>query len=417
MEHGRRTMQTMHFIKAITTYKARRLGIALLAVGFLAAACSTSSSGDSSDTPSSGESPGSQSDETPQDVPNVQGWNTDWTNATIDLSELRRGLFASDPRDVIAPIDEPKLETVAEASAWLDDREPVALAEAGGEARAYPLRILTWHEVVNDNLGGLPVAVTYCPLCNSAVGFEREVDGQVLRFGVSGLLRNSDLVMWDRQTESLWQQISGEGIVGELAGTQLEFVPVTLVSWETFREQFPEATVLSQDTGFGRSYGVNPYDFYDSSSRPFLFSGDVDDRYPAFERVLATVLNETNKAYPFSVISEEGAVNDELAGEPIVVFWGDEDTASALSNSQIPEGRAVGTGAAYLRTVDGQVLTFRPAGEDTFEDNETGTTWDLLGNGLDGPLAGERLEPVIGDTPLWFAWAAFNEGSAVYEGA
>lgn len=410
-------MQTMHFIKAITTYKARRLGIALLAVGFLAAACSTSSSGDSSDTPSSGESPGSQSDETPQDVPNVQGWNTDWTNATIDLSELRRGLFASDPRDVIAPIDEPKLETVAEASAWLDDREPVALAEAGGEARAYPLRILTWHEVVNDNLGGLPVAVTYCPLCNSAVGFEREVDGQVLRFGVSGLLRNSDLVMWDRQTESLWQQISGEGIVGELAGTQLEFVPVTLVSWETFREQFPEATVLSQDTGFGRSYGVNPYDFYDSSSRPFLFSGDVDDRYPAFERVLATVLNETNKAYPFSVISEEGAVNDELAGEPIVVFWGDEDTASALSNSQIPEGRAVGTGAAYLRTVDGQVLTFRPAGEDTFEDNETGTTWDLLGNGLDGPLAGERLEPVIGDTPLWFAWAAFNEGSAVYEGA
>jgi hypothetical protein len=412
---------TSMLIKAITTSRARRLSLCLLAVGFLAAACGTGSAGDSPDTPSSGESPAGQSDvsTTPaaEDIPDVQGWNTDWSMTTIDLSELRRGLSAADPRDGIPPIDEPKLVTVAEASAWLDDREPVALAAAGGVARAYPLRILTWHEVVNDELGGVAVAVTYCPLCNSAVGFEREADGQVLRFGVSGLLRNSDLVMWDRQTESLWQQITGEAIVGELAGKQLAFVPVTIVSWKTFREQYPDATVLSRETGFERSYGINPYDFYDSSSRPFLYSGEVDDRYPAMERVLAVVVNETNKAYPFSLISAEGVANDEVAGEPIVVFWGDEDTASALSDPQIAEGRAVGTGAAYSRTVDGQVLTFRQAGEDTFEDNETGTTWDLLGNAVAGPLAGEKLEPVISDTPLWFAWAAFNAGSPVYEGA
>ena len=412
----------MYFIKAVATSTARRLSFCLLAVGFLAAACGTGSAGDSSGavTPFPGESPAGRSDVSttgePENVPNVQGWNTDWSKSTIDLSELRRGLAASDPRDVISPIDEPKLEKVAEVD-WLDDREPVALAKAGGEARAYPLRILTWHEVVNDELGGVPVAVTYCPLCNSAVGFEREVEGRVLTFGVSGLLRNSDLVMWDRQTESLWQQISGEGIVGELAGTQLTLVPVTLVSWETFREEFPDGTVLSQDTGFGRSYGINPYDFYDSSSRPFLFNGEVDDRFPAMERVLATIVGETNKAYPFSVISEKRAVNDEVAGEPIVVFWGDESTASALSDPEIAEGRSVGTGAAYLRTVDGQVLTFRPAGEDLFKDNETGTTWTLLGKGVDGPLAGEKLEPVIADTPLWFAWAAFNDGSPVYEGA
>ena len=410
----------MYFIKAVATSTARRLSFCLLAVGFLAAACGTGSAGDSPETPFPGESPAGRSDVSttgePENVPNVQGWNTDWSKSTIDLSELRRGLAASDPRDVISPIDEPKLEKVAEVD-WLDDREPVALAKAGGEARAYPLRILTWHEVVNDELGGVPVAVTYCPLCNSAVGFEREVEGRVLTFGVSGLLRNSDLVMWDRQTESLWQQISGEGIVGELAGTQLTLVPVTLVSWETFREEFPDGTVLSQDTGFGRSYGINPYDFYDSSSRPFLFNGEVDDRFPAMERVLATIVGETNKAYPFSVISEKRAVNDEVAGEPIVVFWGDESTASALSDPEIAEGRSVGTGAAYLRTVDGQVLTFRPAGEDLFKDNETGTTWTLLGKGVDGPLAGEKLEPVIADTPLWFAWAAFNDGSPVYEGA
>ena len=410
----------MYFIKAVATSTARRLSFCLLAVGFLAAACGTGSAGDSPETPFPGESPAGRSDVSttgePENVPNVQGWNTDWSKSTIDLSELRRGLAASDPRDVISPIDEPKLEKVAEVD-WLDDREPVALAKAGGEARAYPLRILTWHEVVNDELGGVPVAVTYCPLCNSAVGFEREVEGRVLTFGVSGLLRNSDLVMWDRQTESWWQQISGEGIVGELAGTQLTLVPVTLVSWETFREEFPDGTVLSQDTGFGRSYGINPYDFYDSSSRPFLFNGEVDDRFPAMERVLATIVGETNKAYPFSVISEKRAVNDEVAGEPIVVFWGDESTASALSDPEIAEGRSVGTGAAYLRTVDGQVLTFRPAGEDLFKDNETGTTWTLLGKGVDGPLAGEKLEPVIADTPLWFAWAAFNDGSPVYEGA
>lgn len=414
-------MRTMHFLKAVTTSRARGLGVCLLAVGFLAAACASGSAGDSPGTPSSGESPGDPSDlnqtPRPQDIPFVQGWNTDWSRTTIDLTELQRGLVAPDPRDGIPPIDEPKLETVAEASEWLDDREPVALAEAGGEARAYPLRILTWHEVVNDELGGLPVAITYCPLCNSAVGFEREVDGQVLRFGVSGFLRNSDLVMWDRQTESLWQQITGEGIVGKLAGTQLEFVPVTIVSWETFREQFPDATVLSQDTGFGRRYGINPYSFYDTDRRPFLFNGDVDNRHPAMERVLAAVLGDKNKAYPFSLIAEERVVNDEVAGEPIVVFWGDEDTASALSDPEIAEGHAVGTAVAYLRTVNGQVLTFRAAGEDRFEDDETGTTWDLLGNGLEGPLAGERLGRVIGGTHLWFAWAAFNEGSPVYAGA
>jgi len=405
----------MHLIKGVTIPRTRTLGLFLFALGFLAAACGTGTAGEPSN---SGGSTGSGSDvSSVQNVPDVKGWNTDWSNSTIDLLELRRGLAASDPRDGIPPIDEPKLETVAEASDWLDDREPVALAKAGGEARAYPLRILTWHEIVNDELGGRPVAVTYCPLCNSAVGFEREVEGQVLTFGVSGLLRNSDLVMWDRQTESLWQQITGEGIVGELAGTQLAFVPVTIVSWETFREEFPDATVLSQDTGYGRSYGRNPYDFYDSANRPFLFSGELDDRYPAMERVLATIVGETNKAYPFSVISQERAVNDEVAGEPIVVLWGDDDTASALSAPTISEGRAVGTSAAYSRTVDGQVLTFRPAGDDAFEDNETGTTWDLLGNGVDGPLAGETLEPVIADTPLWFAWAAFNDGSPVYEGA
>ncbi len=239
---------------------------------------------------------------------------------------------------------------------------------------------------------------------------------QVLRFGTSGLLRNSDLVMWDRQTESLWQQITGEAIVGELTGTKLEFVPVSIVSWKDFSERFPGGKVLSRDTGFQRGYGSNPYVGYDSNQRPFLFDGEPDERYPAMERVVGITVNGTNKAYPFSVISQERAVNDVVAGEPVLVVWGSEGTASALDSPDVAEGRSVGAGLAYLRTVDGRVLTFDAQGDDTFKDRETGSTWDLLGNATAGPLAGTKLTPAVHTNHFWFAWAAFNQGSPVYTG-
>lgn len=389
---------------------------AVAAVAFLAAACASDSSDQAEPDagPSAGASPSST--ETPEDIPRVVGWNTDWSKRTIDLDELVPGLGASDPRDVIPPLDDPVFETVAQASEWLDDREPVALLQLDDEARAYPLRILTWHEIVNDEVSGTPVAVTYCPLCNSAVGFNRTVDGQVLRFGTSGLLRNSDLVMWDRQTESLWQQISGQGIVGKLTGVQLEFIPVSIVSWADFASGFPEGKVLSRETGFGRAYGSNPYVGYDSSSSPFLFSGEPDERYPAMERVVSVVTAETRKAYPFSVISTERAVNDRVSGEPVLVVWGAGDTASALDGTDIADGRAIGAGLAYLRTLDGRVLTFEPLGGDLFKDRETGSTWDLLGNATDGSLKGRRLVPAVHTNEFWFAWAAFNQGSPVYTG-
>ena len=393
-------------------------GLAVLAIA--AAACSSDSADDPSATSDGSPSPpatNSENVEEPDDIPNVTGWNTDWSKRTIDLSELVPGIGASDPRDVIPPLDNPAFVTIEEASEWLSDREPVASLDFNGEVRAYPLRILTWHEIVNDQVGDVPVVVTYCPLCNSAVGFDRRVDGQTLRFGVSGLLRNSDLVMWDRETESLWQQITGESIVGELAGTQLEFIPTPIVAWGDFRRTFPDAMVLSRDTGFDRAYGTNPYEFYDSSSRPFLFSGETDPRYPAMERVVGVTIDDSNKAYPFSVLEEEKAVNDDVGGEPVAVFWGAAGTASALDSSSIADGKEVGTGIAYLRTVDGQVLTFEVAGEDTFQDSETGSTWDLLGNATAGPLQGKRLLPAVHTNHLWFAWAAFNSESPVYSGA
>jgi hypothetical protein len=345
-------------------------------------------------------------------------WITDWSRRTIDLEELLIGIQAPDPRDIIAPLDHPQFETIAAADEWLEGREPGVLLEVDGIARFYPIRILTLHEVVNDVIADRPVVVTYCPLCNTATAFDPTIDGQVARFGVSGLLRNSDLVMWDDQTQSLWQQITGEAIVGKLAGTRLAFFGSSMVRWADFKDSFPDGEALSRDTGFNFPYGVNPYQGYSGRAAPFaFFTGDLDPRYPALERVVGVTVGEDSKAFPFSVIAVEQAINDEVTGTPVAVFWGAEDTADALDAGSITEGVAIGTGVAYERTLDGRVLTFTANGDDTFTDAETGTTWNLLGIALDGELAGSRLSIVTHRNEFWFAWGAFFPDADVYAGS
>jgi cytochrome c biogenesis protein CcdA/thiol-disulfide isomerase/thioredoxin len=354
--------------------------------------------------------------ELPPQLAGLRGWTTDFTRRTIDsLDELIAGIPVADPRDIIPPLDNPEFERVSEAAQWLDSREPGVLFVLDGDARFYPLRIMTFHEVVNDNFAGRPVVVTFCPLCNTAVVFDPVVNGETLRLGVSGLLRNSDLVMWDSSTETLWQQITGEGIVGELAGTQLQLLGSSLVRWGDFQSEFPAGTVLSRQTGFSRSYGQNPYRGYSSSDRPFLFDGDLDERFPALERVVGVTVDGRDKAYPFSFISQVGAVNDVVGDTPIVVFWGAPDTADALDTADITQGKSVGTGVAYHRTVNGTVLTFLANGADSFTDRETNTTWNLLGRATSGPLEGTQLDTVVHRNDFWFAWAAFNPDDPVFE--
>jgi hypothetical protein len=350
--------------------------------------------------------------------PGTATWKTDWSKAIIDLDELVSGGPA---RDGIPPIDSPAFETVDEASQWLEDREPVVLLRLGEDVRAYPLRILTWHEIVNDTVDGVPVAITFCPLCNSAIAFDRRLDGDVLRFGTSGLLRNSDLVMWDDKTESLWQQLDGTALVGDFAGRQLEFLPAAIVPWGDLRQQFPQAQVLSRQTGFPfqeAAYGTNPYQSYDTRETPFgrFFEGEPDPRLPAMERVVAVTIGEDAKAYPFSVLALERVVHDQLDGEDIVVFWGASDTASALDDLDVAAGRAVGAATVWKPVVDGQRLTFRAEADSRFLDEETGTAWSLLGQAIDGPLEGSQLEPVVHGTHFWFAWAAFQPDTSLYEG-
>ena len=344
----------------------------------------------------------------------TEPWTTDWTRQTIELDSLLLGIQTVDPRDAIPPIDVPKFEPIADAN-WIGDREPGALVQVGDDVRFYPLSILTRHEIVNDRFGDLPVVVSFCPLCNTAISFDARVDGQAVRFGVSGLLRNSDLVMWDEPTTTLWQQLTGEGIVGEYAGTRLELVPTSIVSYADAKENFPDAWSLSRQTGFPIDYGLNGYAGYSSSNTPFLFDGDPDPRFPALSRVVGVTIGDESKAYPFETLTADLAVNDDVGGTPIAVLWGG-DTADALDQPVIADSAAIGTGIAFDRRVGDQTLTFTSAGDGLFTDAETESTWTLLGVATDGPLAGEQLTTVTHRNEFWFAWAAFFPDAPVHEG-
>ncbi len=339
-------------------------------------------------------------------------WLTDFSLHTVPYDEFLSGGV---PRDGIPPLDDPQFESIADADEWLEDVQPVVALEIGGQARAYPLAILTWHEIANDTLGGVPVSVTFCPLCNSAVVFDRRLGGVTLDFGVSGNLRNSDLVMWDRQTESWWQQLTGEGIVGAYAGYQLDFVPAQLVSWGDFKSSFPDADVLSRDTGYQRSYGRNPYAGYDRADQsPFLFKGSPDDRLLPMERVVTLEIDGRQFAFPYEVLEQERVVHYEVPGWDIVVLF-QPGTASALDESSISDSRDVGATGVFIASSMGEKLTFRP-GSEGFVDDQTGSTWNVLGQAISGPLAGESLTPIVHANHFWFAWAAFAPNTQIYRG-
>jgi hypothetical protein len=336
-------------------------------------------------------------------------WQTNWQKHTIPTSQID----ALIPRDNIPSIDNPQFVSAEDAAAWLADNEPVLAFEHNGDARAYPLQILTWHEIVNDLVGDQPVAITYCPLCNSAIVFDSELDGQHYEFGTSGLLRFSDLIMYDRTTESLWQQFTGEAIVGDLTGNRLTFLPSSIVSFADFRQAHPEGQILSRDTGFSRPYGENPYVGYDSGARePFAFRGIIDERLPATERVTAVSFDEVSIAYPRSIVAEMGIINDTRAGQDLAVFHR-SGTSTALGSADIAQGEDIGATAVFDPSLNGQKLTFTKV-DNRIVDDQTGSTWNILGQAVEGPLAGEELTPIVHGDYFWFAWAIFQPDTEVY---
>ena len=339
-------------------------------------------------------------------------WQTDFSKRSVPYAEIFSGGV---PRDGIPPLDNPNFTTVADADRWLEGQEPVIAFELNGAAKAYPLQILTWHEIVNDTVGGIPVVATFCPLCNSAIVFERTLDGVVYDFGVSGNLRNSDLIMWDRQTESWWQQLTGAAIVGELTGQQLRLLPSSIVAWQDFKAAYPDAAVLSRDTGYRRNYGANPYVGYDRVDQPpFLFFGRQDDRLLPMERVAALTVGDAAAAFPFALLKREGVVHYRVGGQDLAVFF-QPGARSALDGSSIADSKEVGATGVFDRDFEGQRLTFQSDGAG-FTDAETGSRWNILGQATAGPLAGGQLTPIVHANHFWFAWAAFRPDTEVVAG-
>lgn len=262
-----------------------------------------------------------------------QGWKTNFSKFSIEFSEILSG---GPPRDGIPSIDDPKFQPASQITD-IADQEPVIQFDVGEDVRAYPLRVLMWHEIANDTVGGIPVAVTYCPLCNAAIVFDRRLDGRTLELGTTGKLRNSDLVMYDRQTESWWQQFTGQAIVGELTGKSLDLLPSRIVAFGAFRKAYPDGKVLVPNDPDFRDYGRNPYASYDTAMAPFLYRGDLPEDIPAMARVVVVRTEED----PIIVSLEKARAGGfEQDGYRISYESG---VASALDSASIAEGRDVGT--------------------------------------------------------------------------
>ena len=260
----------------------------------------------------------------------TRSWqDTDFSRCTINLQEIISG---GPSKDGIPPIDNPTFQPVSEV--MLSDREPVIALYHDGQAKAYPLSILTWHEIVNDSIAGKAVAVTYCPLCNTTIVFARDYEGARLDFGTTGSLRHSDLIMYDRQTESFWQQYNGDAIAGHYAGAQLTILPSRLDSFGNFKERYPTGQVLAIPQNFIRRYGMNPYVGYDGSQFPFLFQGEVPKGIKPLERVV--VIDDI--AITLSYIAKRGS----LRHQDYHISW-QAGQASALDSAVIAEGRDVGS--------------------------------------------------------------------------
>lgn len=280
---------------------------------------------------------------------NPDVWKFEWPKTDFSRSsvEFREIMSGGPPKDGIPAIWDPTFIPVGRETR-LDDREPVMTVEiAGAEPRAYPIRYLMWHEIVNDVVAGQPIAVTFCPLCNSGIVFDRRVKGELRSFGVSGKLRHSDMVMYDRETESWWQQAIGVGIVGRHMGDRLTQLPAWMEGWAEYRARNPQGLVMDEPE-WRRSYGHNPYERYDSSPQPFLFYGEMP---PHGIEPLARVVAVAGRAWPLERLREAGEIRE--AG--FVLRW-NEGQASALDAARIGEGREVGT--VRVRNGAGQDVAF-----------------------------------------------------------
>ena len=318
-------------------------------------------------------------------------------NNIVPLDQIVSG---GPPPDGIPSIDKPKFISIQDANKYLEDSELVLGLSINGDVRAYPLQILVWHEIVNDKVGDVPVAVTYCPLCFTNQVFNRTLDnGQILEFGTSGKLYNSNLVMYDRTTKSLWSQAMAQGIVGKLAGVKLDRIPFDIAYWKEWKQLYPESKVLSRDTGSNRTYGADPYgDYYTNGDVLFPVS-NRDDRLGLKEIVIGFENNGQYKAFKLQEIENKKVINDQVNGKPIALF--------SLHPFMV---------RAYDPVVNGKVLEFSYNAKDqNFIDKQTNSLWNFEGKAISGQMKGKQLTRLSYDEGFWFEWIAFHPKTELYK--
>jgi hypothetical protein len=318
-------------------------------------------------------------------------------NNIVPLDQIVSG---GPPPDGIPSIDDPKFISVQKANGRLEDSELILGLNINGDIRAYPLQILVWHEIVNDKIGGVPVAVTYCPLCFTNQVFNRTLEnGQILEFGTSGKLYNSNLVMYDRTTNSLWSQAMSQGIVGKLAGIKLERIPFDVAYWKEWKQLFPDSKVLSTDTGSTRPYGADPYGDYYTNGDVLFPVLNRDDRLGLKEIVVGFENNGQYKAYKLQEIENKKVINDQMKGKPIVLL--------SLHPFMV---------RAYNPVVDGQTLEFSYSTKDqNFIDKQTSSLWNFEGKAISGQMKGKQLTRLPFDEGFWFEWVAFHPKTELYK--
>jgi hypothetical protein len=318
-------------------------------------------------------------------------------NNIVPLDQIVSG---GPPPDGIPSIDKPKFISIQDANKYLEDSELVLGLSINGDVRAYPLQILVWHEIVNDKVGDVPVAVTYCPLCFTNQVFNRTLDnGQILEFGTSGKLYNSNLVMYDRTAKSLWSQAMAQGIVGKLAGVKLDRIPFDIAYWKEWKQLYPESKVLSRDTGSTRPYGADPYgDYYTNGDVLFPVS-NRDDRLGLKEIVIGFENNGQYKAFKLQEIENKKVINDQVNGKPIALF--------SLHPFMV---------RAYDPVVNGTVLEFSYNAKDqNFIDKQTNSLWNFEGKAISGQMKGKQLIRLSYDEGFWFEWVAFHPKTELYK--
>jgi len=305
-------------------------------------------------------------------------------------------------RDGIPSVDNPQFTNVNNAS-YLQDNDLVIGIKIGGTLRAYPHAILDWHEIVNDERGGQKTAITYCPLTGSAIAWKRQGIVSNATFGVSGLLYNSNLIPYDRGSSSNWSQMKLQCVNGSLIGKDIETSKIIETTYKTWRELYPSSQLLSTNTGFGRQYGNYPYGSYRTNNDPLFPVSSEDSRLQKKTRVLGLIVESATMVFPISSFNAGVTVkNVSFGGEDFVVIGSKDKNFAAAYNRKLADGTLLDFSAVQNELPIAMV------------DNES-NKWDIFGEVIEGPRAGESLEQAKAFISYWFAWAAFYPNALIYE--